>query len=393
MTVETMRDRDLVLRGGRVFDGTSWHEGQSDVLIRSGRVAEIGPALDAAGALEVDCDGKLVVPGLIDMHVHVFEGATTIGLNPSDAAFTRGVVAVADAGSAGTAAFPLFRSHIAEPADGRVLSFLNVSSIGLVDIRHGELLDPSAIHAEDIERIVSENRDVVRGLKVRLSRNAAGDDPLTILRTVLEIAERVSVPVMVHIGNTTCTLSEIVELLREGDIVTHMYTGSTNGLFEGDDIPAAVRAARARGVLFEIGHGRTQIVYSIAKRALDLDFAPDVISSDISNGNWNGPSFDLATVASKLIALGMETTDALAALTSRPAEILGIADEGYGYLRPGSDAYVTVLDPLEQSDTLPDSAGDSIDVARLEPVLSVRRDRLVETVPWRGYAALAIQPR
>lgn len=380
----------VLLRGGTVVT-ESGERMRADVRVVGGRIAEIAPGLEPRGERVLDCEGLLVSPALIDMHVHVYEGATSIGLNTRDAAFTRGVLACVDAGSAGASSFEGFRRFIVETSPIRVLSYLNVSVLGLVDIRHGELKDPSALRPDEVIEVVASAPDVIRGLKVRLSHNVVGAEPLDILDRALELAATTGLRLMVHVGNTTCSLGEIVGRLRAGDIVTHVYTGNENGILdENQQILPEVLDARARGVLFEIGHGRTQMNYDVARVALAAGFTPDLIGSDISNGNWQGPSFDLATVGSKLIALGMDADAVLAAMTSAPAKILGVEDEGFGALRVGATAKITVLDEREDFDDVPDAVGSTLRVSRLDPLFTVDGTTVTETVPWRGYAAAAM---
>lgn len=379
----------VLLRGGEVITAPGSRM-RADVRVVGGRIAQIAPGLQPQGERVLECAGLLVAPALIDIHVHVYEGATSIGLNPRDAAFTRGVLACADAGSAGASSFDGFRRFIVDTSPIRVLSYLNVSVLGLVDIRHGELKDPEALRADEVVDLVESSRDVIRGLKVRLSRNVVGEDPIVMLERALELAERADLRLMVHVGNTSCGLGEIVSRLRAGDIVTHVYTGNQNGILGADGaIIPEVWAARERGVLFEIGHGRTQMDYDVARVALAAGFAPDLIGSDISKGNWQGPSFDLATVGSKLIALGMSPDAALAAMTSEPARVLGLEDEGFGSLRVGATAKITVVQERDDFDDVPDATGSTLRVSRLDPRFTVDGGTVSETAAWRGYAAVA----
>lgn len=382
----------VLLRGGTVIVGESRDRVVADVRIRDGIVREIAPGLAPEGEQVVDCAGLLVSPALIDAHVHVYEGATSIGLNPRDAAFTRGVLACADAGSTGASAFEGFRRFVVETSPIRVISYLNVSVLGLVDIRHGELKDPQALRPDEAVELVERSRDIIRGFKVRLSHNVVGADPLELLAQACEIGDRTGLPVMVHVGNTTCTLGEILDRLRPGDIVTHVYTGQGEGLLDADGtVISEAWAARERGVLFEIGHGRTQMNYDIARAALEQGFAPDIIGSDISKGNWQGPSFDLATVGSKLVALGMDADDVLAAMTTVPARILGLEGEGFGRIDVGVPAKITVIDQRDDFDDVPDAEGAILRVARLDPLYTVDGNVVSPTVPWRGYAAVAVR--
>lgn len=382
----------VLLSGGTVIQGPERKRVSADVRVRNGIVERVAPNIAPEGDQIVDCRGLLISPALVDAHVHVYEGATSIGLNPRDAAFTRGVLACVDAGSAGASTFDGFRRFIVETSPIRVISYLNVSVIGLVDIRHGELKDPTALRVEDAEAVIARSRDIIRGLKVRLSHNVVGADPLELLAEATALGDRTGLPLMVHVGNTTCTLGEILDRLRPGDIVTHVYTGQPNGVLDEQRrvIPEAWRA-RERGVLFEIGHGRTQMNYEVARAALAEGFLPDIIGSDISNGNWQGPSFDLATVGSKLVALGMDEDAVLAAMSSVPARILGIEEEGFGEIREGRPAKITVIDQRADLDDVPDAEGDILQVARLDPLYTIDSGVVTPTAPWRGYARAGVR--
>lgn len=375
----------LVLRQGVLADPSHELNGRTvDVAIDDGIVTALAPEVRAAGGREVDCRGIRLAPGLIDYHVHVYAGVSNIGITPDDAVFSRGAVACMDAGSSGSTTFGGFRSYIAEPAERLVLAYLNVSALGLVDFRHGELLDPTAMRREDALAVVEANRDLIRGLKLRLSRNVIGGESLEILDQALAVADEARLSLMVHIGNTDRPLKDFLERLRPGDVVTHVYTGNENGILVGGSIHPAVWEARERGVLFDLGHGRTQLSYEVSRIAMAEGFPPDFVSSDISGGNWRGPTYDLATIMSKMIVLGMSFDEVITATTARPAVKLGIDHLGYGAIGVGRPAYVTALTWAEQPALLPDAVGAELEVPRLEPLFAVVGSEVAPTVPWRG---------
>jgi dihydroorotase len=191
---------------------------------------------------------------------------------------------------------------------------------------------------------------------------------------------------MVHIGETAEPLPAVLDHLRPGDIVAHCYTGKPHGILEGDHVLPAVRAARERGVLFDSAHGRSNLSFEVARRAIADGFLPDVLSSDTSARNWRGPVFDLLTSVSKLVALGAPFDECVRRATVVPARLLGLDTEGYGRLAVGGRADVTVVTETDEV-TLPDAAGNSIVAPRLEPTLVLHAGAVVETVPWRGAPA------
>jgi dihydroorotase len=380
---------DIVLTGGTVFGaGEASSSGQvTDVAIRGGTVAAIGPDLAAGAAEVVDCGGQWVLPGLVEGHTHIFHWVSKVGAPPEEAHLRRGVVAACDAGTAGASTFPAFQRLIVEPSAMRIVNLLNVSVLGLIDFRFGELLNPNTLSADDALATAQAHPEIVRGFKLRLSEDVVGDQCLPLLKRSLALGESAGLPLMVHIGETPEPLPAILDLLRAGDIVSHCYTGKANGILDDAGVISAVHAARARGVVFDSAHGRSNLSFAVARRALAEGFLPDVISSDTSARNWRGPVFDLVTTMSKFLALGLSMAEIAPRVTSAPAKLLGLDAEGYGSLTVGGPAHVTVLERLAEADTLPDASGGHVVAPRLEPTLVLAAGQRIQTSPWRGRAA------
>ena len=375
---------DLVLAGGTVLDPASGTNACLDVAVRGEAIAAIGADLDTTTAREVvDCTGATVLPGLVEGHTHIFRYVSKVGAPAEDAHLRRGVVAAADAGSAGASTFPAFRKLVVDESPMRIVSFLNVSVLGLIDFRFGELLNPETLVVDDALEIAANNPDVVRGFKIRLSEDVVGEHWEPLLKKSVALAEQAGLPLMVHIGETEEPLPMVLEHLRAGDIVAHCYTCKPHGILDGDAILPEVLAARERGVLFDSAHGKSNLSFEVAERAIAAGFLPDLLSSDTSARNWRGPVFDLLTSISKLVALGAPLDECVRRATVTPAEVLGLADEGYGRLAVGGPAHVTVVRPTAEI-TLPDAAGNTIDAPRLEPTLVLHAGHPVDIVPWRG---------
>lgn len=374
---------DLVLAGGTVLDPASGTNARLDVAVTGDKIAEIGPDLRAAGREVVDCAGATVLPGLVEGHTHIFQYVSKVGAPAEEAHLRRGVVAAADAGTAGASTFAAFRKLVVEANDMRIVNFLNVSVLGLIDFRFGELLNPETLVVDDALEVAANNPDVVRGFKIRLSEDVVGEHWESLLKKSVALAEQAKLPLMVHIGETEEPLPIVLEHLRAGDIVAHCYTGKPNGILDGDRVLPAVSQARERGVLFDSAHGKSNLSFEVARRAIADGFLPDILSSDTSARNWRGPVFDLLTSISKLVALGVPLEEAIRRATVVPAQLLGLAEEGYGRLEVGGRADVTVVE-LTDDVVLPDAAGNTITAPRFEPTVVLRNGARVDVTPWRG---------
>lgn len=338
---------DLVIRNGRVIDPAQKIDRLADVAIRAGRIAAIRPNIPAAAAAEsIDAKGQLVVPGLIDVHLHARDAT----LLPPEIMAT-GVTSMVDGGSRGADNIGQI-IEIARNAPNRMRLLINISRLGnnpnpdADPARRGEFLD--GIELADVAKAraaIEQNRQWIVGMKARLSRNIAANHDLEVLRRAVEAATPSGIPIMIHIGDTASPLPEILKLLRPGDIVTHLYAPPPHGIQddEGRILPE-VRAARRRGILFDFGNGRSEHwTWAVAESALKQGFPPDTISTDLEVVGRTEQVFDLPTVMSKFLTLGMPLNQVIACVTSRAARSFKEFHE-YGSLRNGSVADVTVLE-------------------------------------------------
>jgi dihydroorotase len=350
-----------ILGGGRVLDPGAGLDGDLDLLVEDGRIAAIEPrgAIPAASDRAVDVTGLLVVPGLIDLHGHWYDGSP-YGLDPV-ANLRGGVTTAVDAGTAGFSNFGSFRRHTIETATVRVLAFVHVAAAGLVTTVVGELQDLRYARPREAAAIAAEHRDVAVGIKVRLGTEACGENVAAALDAALEAADRAGVPLMAHIAEGADVRTALARL-RRGDVLTHAFTASGPGIL-GDDgriLPEA-HAARARGVRFDIGHGCGSFAWRTAEQALAEGLGPDAISTDLHRYSIERPVVDLPTTMSRFLALGMPLEAVIAATTTTPAAILGRPD--LGTLRVGGVADITVLGLDDRPADLADAQGERRAVA------------------------------
>jgi dihydroorotase len=338
---------DLVLRGGRVIDPSQKLDAVTDVAFSHGKVARIGPRLEADADTDVrDASGAIVTPGLIDLHTHVYWGGTSLGIDAEDFCRRSGVTTAVDTGSAGAGNFAGFRKHVIERSQVRILAYLHVSFAGIFAfssrVMVGESENMRLMAPTDAVEVANANRDIVVGIKVRVGARASGRSGTAPLDIALQVAEEVGVPLMAHIDEPPPSYEEVIARLRPGDVLTHAFRPFPNSPATAQGtVKRAVLEARRRGVLFDIGHGTGSFAFKTARAMLANGFLPDTISSDVHALCINGPAFDQVTTMSKFLCLGMPLADVIAASTVNAAFALRRPE--LGSLKPGSVGDATIL--------------------------------------------------
>ena len=377
---------DLALAGGRVLDPGRGIDGRQDIGVTAGRISAIGDAGQAGET--IDASGLVLVPGLVDLHTHLYSGVSHYGIDPDENCLRRGVTTAVDAGSAGAQTFPGFRRYVIEPAGTRVLAFLHVAVQGMITTLAGELEDLRWASPDQAVARAREHPDVIVGVKVRLGYQMVGNDPEPALRLAREAAGRLGLPLMVHIIDMRKPITWLLRHLGEGDIVTHCFHAHEGGILAPDGrLYPEVARARARGVVFDVGHGAGSFAYRVARAAFAQDFPPDTVSSDLHAHNVAGPVYDQATTLSKLLHCGMSLAGVVTATTAAPAAAIRRSAE-VGTLAPGATADLTGFELRAGEWMLPDGAGDSEPVGTLiVPRLVVRAGtahRLDAVIPGAG---------
>jgi len=331
---------DLLIRGGRVIDPASRLDAIRDVVIAGGRIAAVAANISGEAAETIEATGKLVVPGLLDIHTHVGRSADGPGLVLRD-----GVTGWIDAGSTGA-------DGIAGPVavargsvqPGRVL--VNIGRLGVV--ADGDTMDLARADVAAAKNAIGMHRDFVVGVKARLSRDVAGANDFEVLRRAQEVASAFNLPVMIHMGQTQSPIPKLFDLLKRGDIVTHMFAPPPNAIVDdaGRILPA-VLAARKRGVWFDVGNGQTgHMRWDTIEAIVKAGFWPDTFSTDWNTNSPKTGVVDLPNCMSKLLGYGMTVSQAVACVTSTAARPFPVFD-GRGTLKVGAPADVALLELRE----------------------------------------------
>ncbi len=378
-----MTQYDLLIHGGTLVDPTQGVHARRDVAFKDGVVAAVEENLDPGLATRVvEAAGRLVTPGLIDVHVHVFEGVSHYGIAPDPTCLARGATTVVDAGSSGADTFAGFRKYVIEPSETRIFAQLNVSSMGMIAERIGELDDIKWASVPRALETIERHRDLILGVKVRLTRVSKvgvglGLQPLYLAR---EAADAAGLSIMVHPNEAwSPSLDEVLAVMGKNDILTHTYHGLETGILdERGKIRPSVRAAAERGVIFDVGHGQGSFSWGVCETALAQEFPPTTISSDLHVYCVNGPVYDLPTTISKFLHLGMSLDDALARVTTVPAQIVRMPGQ-IGTLAPGAHGDAVVFTLEDGRFTLMDSYGDTrVASQRLVPDVVVKAGSVYE---------------
>jgi len=351
---------DWLIAGGRVVDPAGGVDRVADIALAGGRIAALQERIEPAEAERVyDAAGKIVTPGLIDLHIHAYQHVTPLGIDVDHYCLGRGVTTAVDAGSAGCSTFAGFRAFAAARSRTRLLAFLNISCAGLAFAGLGgdeetpgelDLLTLAAVRG--CVDCIEANRDLIVGVKVRLSDSCAagGANEPESFRRAAEAAAAVDLPLMVHHSFSTVPLEDCPGHLRAGDIYTHMFHGFPSTIVDSATrrVHSVCREARARGVLFDLGHGQGAFNWTVGEVCVGEGFWPDTISTDLHSGTCEGPAYDMPTVLTRLLHLGLPLEEVIRRATIAPARAIGWQDR-IGTLGVGREADVTVLslEPVE----------------------------------------------
>lgn len=356
---------NLLIRGGHVIDPGQSINGPADIAIQGGQIEEVCASLaDRPGWQTIDASGLLVTPGLIDMHTHVYWGGTALGVHLRDLDPGCGATTVVDAGSAGAGNLAGFQEHIISSSPVRVLAFLNISFGGIFgfgeSVRVGEAGLTRLLDATLCADTARKHPRLIRGVKVRLGQHGSDGRLDVPLAAALQAAEACNLPVMAHVDLPPPVTRDVVDQLRKGDILTHLYRPLKPDSIESiEDTLRSVTIARKKGVILDVAHGLGSFSFKVAQTMLAAGLTPDVISSDLHLFNARSPVRSLTHTLSKFLAMDLSLEEVIRAATIAPAEALGLST--LGTLAPGSSADVALLEVQEGRYQWVDAVGHSIE--------------------------------
>ena len=357
---------DLLIKGGEVLDPSQRLRAVRDIGIRHGLIEAVQADIPVARARQViNASGRLVTPGLIDLHAHTFPYGSAIGIAADELVPFQGTTTAVSAGDAGANNFAAYRRFIVASTRTRLYAFVHIANMGLAGFPVGELFNIDFAQIEPAAKTVAENADIVLGVKVRMSQNVIAQHGLEPLRRVIKACEMsgTAAKIMCHIGGveTPQLMSQILDLLRPRDILTHCYSGAPNvagqftNIVQGGKLLPAALEAKKRGVLFDVGHGGGSFDYTVAEAAIAQGAPPDSISSDMHVFSGNSPGMPFLTwVMSKFMNMGFSVEEVIAMATANPARAIDRIPK-LGTLQVGAPADVTLLEvidgPVEFVDT------------------------------------------
>jgi dihydroorotase len=399
-----------LLKGGRVIDPANGIDGISDVLVKDGRIAAVGVIADtpaAENADVIDCSGRLVLPGLIDTHSHVYQYVTgRFGLNPDMCGVHSGVTTLVDQGGASCMTLPGFRHYVAEPAESRVLAFLSAYLVGGLEGHfYPELYRPECADVGATVKSALANRDIIKGIKAHAELGGFARWGVDVMKKAAQIGEQTELPVYIHFGQLWPTpetggqpvdpdsiLTQVVGLLKPGDVLAHPFSRHPGGFVEQNgELHRLVKEAVAKGLKVDVGHG-SHFSYKMAAKVLEAGVMPDTLGSDMHGYNTSVPApagtpdehpdeehlfagtsrFSLVSAMVSMMALGLKLEQVVPMVTCNAAKLVDMSDE-LGTLGVGREADISVLSDETGRWLLRDNEGTEVIAERmLQPVLCLR---------------------
>jgi len=377
---------DLLLKGGTVVDPSIKLHGAQDVAVQGGVIARVAPGIPATEAARtIDLHGKIVTPGLIDLHAHVFDGFTKSGVHPDLGGVYAGVTTIVDAGSAGSATFAGFPQHILPNCHTEIIPFLHICQTGLATMP--DIIAESSINLGDTLDVLDRHKGLIAGIKARMVSPALEIMGMEMPRLARRAARESGTRLMVHIGDTEKrydpkVIHSLLPLLEPGDIVTHLFTANPGGVLDGNGklVPEAVEA-RDRGVWLDTAHGRKNFSFDVGRRVIDQGLHPHCISTDLTVPGRLETVHSMTEIMTRFLGLGYTLDQVVTMSTENPARAVGV-ERRLGSLATGRQADISVLELREGDWKVHDVVGATLRVKQaFVPFLTVKKGQ-VFTPDW-----------
>ena len=374
---------DLLIKGGTVIDPSQSLNGPNDVAVQDGLIARIAPGIASEEATRVvDVRGKMVVPGLIDLHTHVYDGVNGNGVEADLGGVRSGVTTMVDAGSAGCDTFGGFPRHIIPDNATEIICFLHICRTGLATTP--DIFSPSSIDLDKTIQVASENRHIIAGIKARMVSPALEIMGMEMPRLAKRAATEAGIKLMVHIGDTEKrydpnVIRQLLPILEQGDIVTHLFTANPGGVLDGEGkvVPEAMEA-KDRGVWLDTAHGTMNFSFDVGQRVVDQGLVPHCISTDLTLPGRARTVHSMTEMMTRFLAMGFTLEQVITMSTLNPAMAVGV-DDRLGTLAVGRQADITVLDMEEGDWVLYDVVGGTRRTDKaVVPVLTVKKGEVFE---------------
>ena len=374
---------DLILKGGTVVDPSRGLQGAHDIAVQDGKIARIAQSIPTDQATRVvDVSGRTVTPGLIDLHVHVFDGFARNGVSPDLGGVHSGVTTLVDAGSAGCATFSGFPRHIIPNCHTEIIPFMHICQTGLAT--NPDIVAESSIDFEGTLQAADEYRGLVCGIKARMVSPALEIFGMEMPRLAKRAAKESGIKLMVHIGDTAKrydpgVIRELLPILDEGDILTHYFTANPGGVLDANNklVPEA-REAAERGVWLDTAHGRFNFSFDVGRRVVDQGLLPHCISTDLTVPGRVQTVHSMTEMMTRFLGMGFTLEQVVTMCSTNPAKAIG-QDHRLGSLEVGRQADISVLQINEGDWTVYDALGAGLQVEKaVVPALTVKRGRMFE---------------
>ena len=374
---------DLLIKGGTVIDPSQSLNGPNDVAVQDGLIARIAPGIASEEATRVvDVRGKMVVPGLIDLHTHVYDGVNGNGVEADLGGVRSGVTTMVDAGSAGCDTFGGFPRHIIPDNATEIICFLHICRTGLATTP--DIFSPSSIDLDKTIQVASENRHIIAGIKARMVSPALEIMGMEMPRLAKRAATEAGIKLMVHIGDTEKrydpnVIRQLLPILEQGDIVTHLFTANPGGVLDGEGkvVPEAMEA-KDRGVWLDTAHGRMNFSFDVGERVVDQGLVPHCISTDLTLPGRARTVHSMTEMMTRFLTMGFTLEQVITMSTLNPAMAVGV-DDRLGTLAVGRQADISVLDMEEGDWVLYDVVGGTRRTDKaVVPVLTVKKGEVFE---------------